>query len=92
MLAIRAAGSIARVTRATRIIRSSARHRRDQRDLVSRINELITGGELSIDRYARRIRKDRSAWQQTQVVEEIGDRATGFERDVESRAAEAFGV
>jgi hypothetical protein len=48
MLAMIAAGSIARVTTATRIIRSAAGHRRDQRNLVARIHELISRGKFSI--------------------------------------------
>jgi hypothetical protein len=92
ILAMSAAGSIARVTSPTRIIRSTAGHRRDQRDLVPRTNDLIVGGELSIDRYARRIRKDRGTGKKSQVIDEISNCAAGFEREFESRAAEALGV
>jgi hypothetical protein len=92
MLAMRAAGSIARVTSAARIIRSPTRYRRYQRDLVASINELIRGRKLSVDGDAGSVRKDRSAWEQTQIVEEIRDCAAGFERELESGAAETFGV
>src|SRR5882762_6360922 len=92
MLAMSAAGSIARVTSAARIIRSPTRHRRDQRDLVASINELVRGDKLSVDGDAGRVRKDRSAWEQTQMVQEIRDRAADFERELERGGAETFGV
>jgi hypothetical protein len=92
MLAMSAAGSMARVTRAARIIPSPSGDRRDQRDLVAGINELIRGRKLSVDGDAGRLRQDRSAWEQTQIVEEIRDCAAGFERELESGAAETFGV
>jgi len=87
-----AAGSIARVTSATRIIRSPTRHRRDQRDFVTSINELVHGRKSSVDGNAGRVRKDRSAREQTEMVEEIRDRTAGFERELESGPAETFGV
>jgi hypothetical protein len=92
MLAMSAAGSIARVTSAARIIRSPTRHRRDQRDLIASINELVCGRKLSVDGDAGRVRKDRSAWKQTQIVEEFRNCAACFERELESGAAETFGV
>jgi hypothetical protein len=58
MLAIRAAGSIARVTIDARITDSPAGYRRDQRDLVLCVNDLIGGNELPVDRDAGRIWKD----------------------------------
>ena len=81
MLAMSAAGSIARVTSAARIIRSPTRYGWDQRDLVASINELVLRRKLSVDCDAGRVRKDRSAWEQTQMVEEITDCAAGFERE-----------
>ena len=45
-----------------------------------------------VDGDSGRVGKDRSAREQTQMVEEIRDCATGFERELESGAAEALGV
>ena len=92
MLAMSAAGSIARVTSAARIIRSPTRHRRDQCDFVTSINELVHGRKPSVDGNAGRVRKDGSAGEQTEMVEEIRDCAAGFERELERGSAETFGV
>jgi len=80
------------VTSAARIIRLPTRYGRYQRDLVASINELVRGREPSVDGNARRDRKDRSAREQTEMVEEIRDRTAGFERELESGPAETFGV
>jgi hypothetical protein len=58
-----------------RIIRSPASYRRDQRDLVTRVDDLISGGKLSVDRYSWRLWKDGGAWKQSQAIDEIGDGA-----------------
>jgi hypothetical protein len=92
MLAMIAAGSIARVTIATRIIRSPAGDRWDQGDLVASVNGLLIAGELLIHGYAWRIGKDRRAWKQSQGFDEIADGIARFKRDLEGRATEAFGV
>ncbi len=61
-------------------------------DLVARIDKLIRGSKSAVDSHARRCGKHVRAWERSNVLDQISDRASRFKSNFDCGSAEGLGV